>query len=250
MACFSRAASVAELNGQPPLQQQPRFHQMHHWLLDQTTPLGCSTNFNDSWFVWVGNWAVQGAVLLNDPELKWLAEQFGTPDEIAWTLAGLPNRPNGQMAAQAYEALTARPPVRQSKLLASSKFGVLNSGLGRDDLFMAINYGPLIGHEYETHSLLDALSFVCYGFGVPLAVEAGMPLANYDDLLYKNWMRYAKAHNMVVVDDQDPDENAKEGDLLFWSTSPVADVFEAEHPGYQGLGVRHKRLILFVKGEY
>jgi hypothetical protein len=250
MACFARAASVAELNGQPPLQQQPRFHQMYRWLLDQTTPLGCSTNFNDSHLVWVGSWAVQGAALLADPELKWLAEKYGTAEDIGWTLAGLPNRPNGQTAAQAYQAIAARQPLRQSKVLASSKFALLTSGSGPDDLFMAINYGPLVGHEYESHSHLDALSFVCSGYGVPLAVEAGLPLLTYDDPLYKNWIPKAAAHNMVVVDGQDPDENNKEGDLLFWSTSPVADLFEAEHSGYQAIGVRHRRLILFVKSEY
>jgi len=249
LACLARVASVAELNGQPSLQAQPRFAAMYHWLLQQTTPLGGTTNFNDSHIVWPAQWAVQGAVLLEDPALKWLAEQYAAPDEIAWTLAGLPNRPMGA-AAQFYARLPIRPPQVGSTLLASSKFAILRSGAAPDDLFMAINYGPLVGHEYESHSHLDALSFVCAGFGRLLAAEAGLPLTSYDDPLYKTWIRSAAAHNMVVVDQTDPDEHSKEGDLLFWSAAAAADLFEAEHLGYQARGVRHRRAILFVKGEY
>ena len=250
LACLARVASVAELNGQPPLQDQPRFHAMYRWLLDQTTPLGCATNFNDSGVIWAGSWAVSGAVLFDDPELKWLAGHFGTSAEIAWTLAGLPNRPGGQTAAQVYQRLGSRPPQLESKLLDTSKFGLMRTGLEPDDLYMAINYGPLVGHEYESHSHLDALSFICVGHGLPLAMEAGLPLTSYDDPLYQSWIRRARAHNMLLVDRADPDENNKEGELLFWSTSATADVFEAEHRGYQARGVRHRRAIVFVKGEY
>ena len=48
---------------------------------------------------------VQGAVLCADPALKWLAEQFGSADDIAWSLAGLPDRPDGSTAAQFYAQL-------------------------------------------------------------------------------------------------------------------------------------------------
>jgi Heparinase II/III N-terminus/Heparinase II/III-like protein len=252
LACLARVASVAELNGQPPLQTQARFAAMYRWLLEQTTPLGCTTNFNDSHLVWPGQWAVQGAVLLEDPGLKWLAEQLGSRDEIDWTLAGLPNRPGGAQgaAARVYARLATRRPRLASTLLATSKFAILRSGLAPDDLFMAINYGPLVGHEYESHSHLDTLSFVCSGLGRPLAVEAGLPLTSYDDPLYKTWIRSAAAHNMVLVDRAEPDEQKKEGELLFWSTSAVADFFEAEHAGYEARGVRHRRSILFIKGEY
>ena len=252
LACLSRVASVAELNGLPPLQSQPHFAAMYGWLLQQTTPLGATTNFNDSHLIWPSQWAVQGAVLLEDPSLKWLAEQLGTPEEIAWTLAGLPNRPGGPAAtaAQVYAGLPARAPQLESTLLATSKYALLRDGLAPDDLFMAINYGPLVGHEYESHSHLDALAFICSGYGQPLAIEAGLPLTSYDDPLYKTWIRSAAAHNMVSVDRADPDEHSKDGDLLFWSSSAVADLFEAEHAGYVSRGVRHRRAILFVKGDY
>jgi hypothetical protein len=249
LLCYARAASVAELNGQPLLQDQPRFHALYRWLLDLTTPLGAGTNFNDAHNEWIGKWVVQGAVLCDDPGLKWVAEQFGSPDEIAWSLAGLPDRPDGSTAAESFARLPSQAPDLSSKLLETSKFAIMRTGLGPDDLHLAINYGPLVGHEFESHSHLDTLSFVCTGYGAPLAVEAGLP-GNYDDPLYPTWLRQAVAHNMVIVDGADPDENGKEGDLLFWSASPVMDVFEAEHGGYLARGVRHRRTILFVKGEY
>src|SRR5258706_3108965 len=64
LACYPRAASVAELHEEPPLQAHPRFAAMYRWLLEHTTALGSSTNFNDSHIVWACQWAVQGAVLL------------------------------------------------------------------------------------------------------------------------------------------------------------------------------------------
>ena len=258
LACLARAASVAELNGEPLLQAHPRFAAMYRWLLEQTSPQGSSTNFNDSHIVWSGQWALQGAVLLEDPELKWLAEQWGTPDDIAWMLAGLPDHPRlpqrrgrrPETAAKVFARLAGRPPRLASRLLAASKFTILRGSQKRAGLFMGINYGPLVGHEYESHSHLDALAFVCSGFGRPLASEAGLPLTSYDDPLYQTWIRRAAAHNMVIVDGADPDEAGKEGDLLAWSATDVADLFEAEHHGYQSRGVRHRRTILFVKDEY
>jgi hypothetical protein len=247
---YARVAAVAELNGQPPLQAHPRFAGMYQWLAEQLNPLGASPNFNDSHLIWVGEWAATGAVLLGDPALKGLAEHFGTADEVAWTLAGLPPRPSGQSAAEAYATLPAVPPQGASTLQPVSKFAVLRAGLAPDDLYLAVNYGPLIGHEYESHSHLDALAFVASGYGAPLALEAGLALLHYDDPLYKTWLRTAQAHNMLVVNGQDPDEAAKDGDLLAWSSSPLADYFVAAHAGYQAQGVHHRRLILFVKGEY
>src|SRR5207344_1045864 len=54
LACFARAASVAELNGEPPLQAHPRFAAMYRWLLEHTSAQGSSTNFNDSHIIWAG----------------------------------------------------------------------------------------------------------------------------------------------------------------------------------------------------
>ncbi|MCC7358485.1 MAG: alginate lyase family protein [Anaerolineales bacterium] len=251
LAVYRRVAAVAEQNGRPPLQAHPRFAGLHRWLAEHLNPLGASTNFNDSQVIWVGEWAVPGAVLLADPLLKGLAEHFAAPGDVAWTLAGLPDRAGGETAAEAYARLPAPAPAAAGALQPDSKFALLRDGLAPDDLFLAVNYGPLIGHEYESHSHLDALAFVAAGRGAPLALEAGLALDTYDSPRYKTWLRRAAAHNMVSVNDQDPDEAAKDGALLAWDSSPLADVFAAAHTGYAAQGVRaHRRLILFVKGEY
>ncbi len=250
LACLSRAASVAELNGYPPMQAVPRFARMYRWLMERTSPLGCADNPNDSHVVWVGSWAVAGAVLLEDPALKWLGEQFGAPGDIAWALAALPDRPGGRSAAQVYASLSASPPSLGSVLQPASKFALMRSGWGADDLFMAVNFGPLVGHEYESHSHRDALSFTCFGYGVPLAIEAGLPLKSYDDPLYQSWIRSALAHNVLVVDGEEPAEAFKEGDLNVWSSTAVADLFEAQHWGYYPQGIVAHRSIFFVKDGY
>ena len=247
---YQKAAVAAELSGHERLQEHPRFHQMYRCLLQQCSPLGSSGNFNDSGPVDIGPHMVRGAVLFGDPTFKWLAGKLGSREEIDLTLASLPDLDDGQTAADVYAALPVQEPEADSALLTTSKFAFMRGGWNRDDLFMAINYGPYIEHELESHSHFDALSFTCTGFGVPLAVEAGKPI-NYDDPLYYDWYRVAPAHNMVVIDGDNPAPDFKDGDLTQWSTSPVADLFQASHDGYLPTkNVRHRRTILFVRNDY
>ncbi len=247
---YRKVAEAAELSGHERLQEHPRFRQMYRCLLQQCSPLGSSVNFNDSGLVDIGPYMVHGAVLFGDPAFKWLAEQLGSGEEIGVTLASLPDLADGRTAAAAYAALPVQEPEGDSALLPTSKFAFMRGGWGRDDLFMAINYGPYIEHELESHSHFDALSFTCTGFGAPLAIEAGKPI-NYDDPLYYDWYRVARAHNVVVIDGDNPDPEHKDGDLIQWSTSPVADLFQASHDGYLPTkNVRHRRTILFARNDY
>jgi len=229
------------------LTQHPRFRAMFHWSLQHCTPLGCSTDFNDSGFVDCAPVAVRGAVLCADPECKWLAQHFGSPDDIATTLASIPALPDGRDPVQAFADLPSREPDLTSALLATSKFAILRRSLSPDSLYMAVSYGPFIGHELEPHSHYDPLSFVCFGHGAPLAIEAGGP-RSYDELpTYYTWYQAACSHNLVLVDDRNPSQ-AKDARLLVWAPTPIADLFCAGHDGYRN--VRHRRSILFVPDGY
>ncbi|HET8523582.1 MAG TPA: heparinase II/III family protein, partial [Thermomicrobiales bacterium] len=244
---YQRVALAAEFNWSARLQDQPRFPAMYHWLLTQSTPPGVSTNFNDSGPVWVGPYLAQGAVVCGDPELKWVAERLGTTEEINRTLSKLPDRPDGTTAASVFAALPSREPVATSSLLSASKFAIMRGGWDQHDLYLSVSYGPLVGHELESHSHLDPLSFIAFGHGRPLAIEAGCP-ASYDDPRYHDWYQAARSHNLVVVDGAAPAPDQKDGQLLHWSTSPVADIFQATHDGYRQLGVNHRRTIVFLRG--
>ncbi|HET8521997.1 MAG TPA: alginate lyase family protein, partial [Thermomicrobiales bacterium] len=246
---YIKVALAAEMGWRARLQDQPRFPAMFHWLMDQTTPRGCSTNSNDSGPVWVGPVMAQGAVLCGDPTLKWFAEQLGTPAEIERTLSTLPNRPDGRTAAEAFAALASEPPVDASTLQPFSKFAIMRSGWGADDHYLAISYGPHVGHELESHSHRDPLSFVCYADGAPLAIEAGGP-DSYDDPRYYDWYQAAQSHNVLLVDGEEPTPEGKDAELLTWAPSPVADLFQAAHDGYGAAGVEHQRTVIFVHDDY
>ncbi len=242
---YGQAALALDLAGDPRLRQA--IAPLYHWLVQQCSPLGWAQASNDSGFVWVGPFAARGAVICADPELKSVAEQLGSPEEIAAALATIPTLPDGRTPQQSWNALVSRPMHAGSVLLPTSKFAIMRSGLGPDDLFMAITYGPWIEHELESHSHNDPLSFVCAGLDVPLAVEAGGP-ATYDDPEYYQWYQAARAHNVVLVDGQDPNTHQRDAQLLHWSTSPVADLFAAEHGGYlESKGITHRRTILFAR---
>jgi len=244
---YAQAALALDLAGEPSLRRDPRLLSLYHWLAGQCSPLGWAPAWNDSGFVWVGPFACRGAVICDDPALKGVAERFGSPAEIAATLALLPTLSDGRTAQQAWNALPSQPARAGSVLLPTSKFAIMRSGLGPDDLFMALSYGPWIEHELESHSHNDPLSFVCTGLGMPLALEAGGP-ATYDDPSYYQWYQAARAHNVVLVDGEEPDTHQRDADLLHWSASPVADLFAAEHHGYlASKGVTHRRSVLFAR---
>jgi hypothetical protein len=247
---YIKVALAAEMGGwRERLQDQPRFPAMFHWLMEQTTPRGCSTNFNDSGPIWVGPVMAQGALLCRDPELKWFAEQLGTPAEIGRTLSALPDRPDGETAAEAFAALASNASSDASILQPTSKFAIMRGGWGTDDPYLAISYGPHVGHELESHSHRDPLSFICYAHGAPMAIEAGGP-NSYDDPLYYDWYQAARSHNVLVVDGEEPAPEGKDAELLTWAPNPVADLFQAEHDGYAAKGVHHRRTVIFVHDDY
>ncbi|MDP2886718.1 MAG: alginate lyase family protein [Ignavibacteria bacterium] len=141
------------------------------------------------------------------------------------------------------EALTFPPFV--SRHMPASGFTVMRSDWTRDALYMNINYGKWSGSH--THS--DMLDFEIYAYGKALAVDAGIGLT-YDDPLYIPWYKSSRAHNMVTVNDRNMEREFIEGENIKWSSSPLLEYFSGEHRGYETLGVRHRRQILFVSHRY
>ncbi|MEK6571336.1 MAG: alginate lyase family protein [Bacteroidota bacterium] len=136
-------------------------------------------------------------------------------------------------------------PSFTSRHMPASGFTVMRSDWTRHALYMNINYGKFSG--FHTHN--DLLDFEVYAFGKALAVDAGIGLT-YDDPLYVPWYQSSKAHNMVVVNDQNIERKDITGDNVVWSSTNGLDYFAGEHRGYVALGVYHRRHITFVKSKY
>jgi hypothetical protein len=136
-------------------------------------------------------------------------------------------------------------PSFTSRHMPASGFTVMRSDWTRDALYMNINYGKFAGF----HSHNDLLDFEVYAYGKALAVDAGIGLT-YDDPLYIPWYQSSKAHNMVVVNDENLVRKDIEGRSIVWGSTRGVDYFAGEHRGYAGLGVNHRRQIVFVKPRY
>lgn len=131
----------------------------------------------------------------------------------------------------------APPDAARSTLLAGSGYAVLRNG----DAYLAVNVGPYVEHELESHSHLAVTDFVIAMGDQPLAVEAGGP-PTYDDPRYQDWYRAPAAHNMVTVDGA---EMSTDRDCVVDVFADVGDVcvLATHHTGYPQ---RVDRRITFV----
>jgi len=136
-------------------------------------------------------------------------------------------------------------PPYVSRHMPASGFTVMRSDWTRNALYMNVNYGKWNGAH--THS--DMLDFEVYAYGKALAVDAGIGLT-YDDPLYVPWYKSSRAHNMVTVNDRNMERESVEGENIRWSSNSLLEYFSGEHRGYEQLGVRHRRQILFVNHSY
>ena len=131
-----------------------------------------------------------------------------------------------------------RPPPAKSITLPASNFTVMRSR----QFYMAVDHGPLGGQ----HSHCDSMGFVAYAFGEPVAVEGGV--TDYNDPRYLSWFRKIQAHNVVIVDDAEPEKVAEQ---LAWRSTPTMDVLKMRGRGYEhSHGVVHDRTIIFMKAGF
>jgi len=111
----------------------------------------------------------------------------------------------------------------------------------RDEQFyLAVDHGPLGGQ----HSHPDTMSFVAYGYGRPVALDTGSG-ASYDDPRYVDWFRKIRAHNVVAIDDAEPE---KVVELTAWQPGEAEDFLSMRSYAYQhAYGILHDRTIRFIK---
>ena len=164
------------------------------------------------------------------------------PDDTLPTFGDFSMLPQLRILQQGAHALRNRallqPPPSQSATLPASQFTVLRNR----HFYMAVEHGPLGGQ----HSHCDNMGFVAYAFGEPVAVEGG--ITDYDDPRYLSWFRKIQAHNVVIVDDAEPEKLAQQ---LAWRSTPTMDVLKMRSRGYEhSHGVVHDRTIIFMKAGF
>lgn len=136
-------------------------------------------------------------------------------------------------------------PQQRSVHFAPSGFTAMRSDWTPQARYLLVNHGPMGGHSHR-----DALSFELHAYGRPLLIDAGLG-RTYDDPLHKTWYQTARAHNMLVVADSDPNRRVAQGQQVLWSTGERLDYLAATHQGYQEThGVTHRRHFVFMRPNY
>lgn len=187
---LQRAAVVSARHHEFALAEHPAFAAVHDWLEAMTTPAG-----------WVPAW--------QDSTTEWPAEVLERGREILGRPAG--RKPHA------------------SRLLTGSGYVVLR-GSAPQNGYLALNAGPYVDHELESHSHLAVTDFVLSAWEAPLALDPGGP-ASYDDPVYQTWYRDPRAHNMVTVDGHACRTDRRAGVDAVLLSGPV-QIVAAHHHGY------------------
>lgn len=192
----------------------PSYRRMHDWPIAMSTPEGWIPPFQDSAPVDLASLAAEW----DEPiPPTWRPPHTAKPGDDAWN-------------------------ARLHEWLAGSKYVVSRTGWKSGDLYSAINCGPAVPHELESHSHRASLDFVLWGHGTPLAWEAGGP-TTYDEPSYYSWYQAAAAHNTVLLDGRtEGDERDSTVELVAHTDS--ADVVCGHHDGWEQ---RHRRTFVFVR---
>ena len=202
LEALQRAAVVTGRGDGFRLNDHPRFEAAHRWLASMTTPDG-----------WVPPWQDSTTV-----------------------------RPAEQLARGRRLLLSPRSEVSddRSTHLATSGYVVMR-GPAPSTGFLAVNVGPYVEHELESHSHLAVTDFVLTAWNTPLALEAGGP-STYDDPAYQDWYRTPAAHNMVTVDGMEISTDRR-AHVDHADLTGRVQVVDTHHDGYP---YRVSRRILFV----
>lgn len=125
-------------------------------------------------------------------------------------------------------------------------------GLGNEEQKLIFDAAALGG----PHGHADALSFEWCAFGEALFVDPGT--YTYMETPWRRYFKSTSAHNTVLVDGQDQTPYLRtqrwgvpEAGVSLLAWEPETQMVCAEHDGYAGRGIRHRRAVWFLdSGEW
>jgi hypothetical protein len=136
---------------------------------------------------------------------------------------------------------------------------IMRHGHGRQGTYLALDVAPFGYPPVPTHGHADALNVELCAYGQSFLVDPGV-FGTWVPPAWRNYFRGTRAHNCVVVDEQDQSllvgtrhvYRPAQVKLLNWVTSEHFDLADASHNGYERLpgSVTHRRQVVFIKPEY
>ena len=146
-----------------------------------------------------------------------------------------------------------------SRAFPEGGYFVMRSGRGPEAAYLAFDCGPFGYKPTPNHGHADALSLELYAFGQTLLVDPGV-YSTHLGQDWRNFFRGSRAHNTVVVDDQNQSilldtrrvYCPAQCVLYQWISSDFFDFVDGSHNGYERFSepITHRRQVLFVKPEY
>lgn len=236
---LQRAQAIATYGLGAPI-DHPQIAAAHDWLAAMAAPSGWVPAWQDSQQVQPGPALLRGQRLAPDPVRHSLIRRWLTTEQIHRTLRELPHRPPEPDPVDEFDAAPDAVRAPGTTVLAGSGY-LMMRGPAPAETFMALNVGPYVEHELESHSHLAVTDFVIEAHGVPLAVEAGGPIS-YDHPDYQTWFRAPIAHNCVTLPGE-PMSQDRRCRLDRCTTAGCITLVEAHHHGYRR---RLDRRIIFV----
>lgn len=182
-----------------------------------------------------------GAELFPDSSLQQWQGNFSEP---AWWLLGQQHFSHKPSAAQPLKSLS----------LAESGYYLLRSGRAgdKDAFVLTLDCGELGFGNIAAHGHADALSVTLSVGNQPVLIDSG----TYDYFSFSGWRSYfrgTRAHNTLVVDDQDQSEmlgpflwgRRARCSVLKWQPTQGGGTITAQHDGYHRLPrpVTHRRSV-------
>ena len=183
-----------------------------------------------------------GSVLFLREDFKHQAGEFA--EEALWLL--------GPEAHEIYSLLRAKTPAANQAFYPRAGYWIARSGWDPPASHLIFDCGGL-GMGAGGHAHADALSLSLFASGRELLVDPGTFIYNGAPE-WRSYFRSTRAHNTVVIDDQD---QAAAADTFRWKTKlpcrvlehlarPEIQYLDAEHAGYSRdrQGVIHRRRLL------
>jgi hypothetical protein len=128
----------------------------------------------------------------------------------------------------------------------STGFAAMRTDWSERARYLFFNFAPWAVHTHE-----DVLSFECFADGAALAVDPGIAEGGYGVDEHAAWYQAARGHNMLCVEEADPDRHLVDIADVRWKSGPEVDFAAATHSGYrERFGVQHRRHVVFVKPHF
>lgn len=203
---------------------------------------------------------------LDDTHLRFAAASAGPVFLNRPDLAAVPPHPTESdvwlLGAKRLGASVGRAgasPALDSRAFPEGGYFVMRAGQGSDAAYLVVDGGPFGHKPMPNHGHADALSFELHAWGETLLVDPGVYSTSLGET-WRNYFRGTRAHNAVVVDEQDQSvlmdtrrvARPAETTVHQWVSEAGFDFFDGSHDGYVRLSqpVVHRRQIFFVKPEY